>query len=150
MVHKAQHNADQQKVPLLTRKTSKPRTKKMFHSLRFFNPKSKTNTSPHKLSHGTIKKEVLNCFLLRTKAAFCTPRHCLLTKLSLVNTTPFLRYQRKILIFKGIWLSTPNNWPESLLSNYAIVHILHWKILIDCPNEGVLAIIKIHHQDILH
>jgi hypothetical protein len=102
MVHKAQHNADQHKVPLLTRKTSKPRTKKMFHPLRFFNPKSKTNTSPHKWSHGTIKKEVLNCFLLRTKAAFCTPRHCLLTKLSLVNTTPFLRYQRKILIFKGI------------------------------------------------
>jgi hypothetical protein len=64
---------DQHNVPLLTQKTSKPRTKKMFHSLRFFNPKSKTHTSPRKLSYVTIKKEVLNCFLLRTKATISTP-----------------------------------------------------------------------------
>jgi hypothetical protein len=31
------------------------------------------------------------------------PFHCLFTNLSLVNTTPFLRYQRKILIFNGIF-----------------------------------------------
>jgi hypothetical protein len=30
------------------------------------------------------------------------PFHFLFTRLSLVNTTPFLRYQRKILIFNGI------------------------------------------------
>jgi hypothetical protein len=31
------------------------------------------------------------------------PFHCLFTKLSFVNTTLFLRYQRKILIFRGIF-----------------------------------------------
>jgi hypothetical protein len=71
----------------------------VLHINRFTNTKSKTYTNPHKSSHGSIKKEVLNCFLLRTKATFCTP---LPMSLSLVNTTPFLRYQRKILIFKRI------------------------------------------------
>jgi hypothetical protein len=43
-----------------------------------------------------------NRLLPCTEATLIHPFHFLFAKLSLVNTTPFLRYQRKILIFKGI------------------------------------------------
>jgi hypothetical protein len=45
---------------------------------------------------------VQNSFLLCKKQHLVHPFHCLFTKLLLVNITPLLTYQRKILIFKGI------------------------------------------------
>jgi hypothetical protein len=61
------------KVPLLLRKASKPRTKKVLHTSGFVNSKSNCNATPHKSSHRAIEEEVLDCFLLRTKATLRTP-----------------------------------------------------------------------------
>jgi hypothetical protein len=93
---------DQHKVPLLTRKTSKPRTRKMLHSLRFLTPNVK-HTLPHIIwAMGQSKKRCWIVSFFAQKQQFVHPFQCLLTKLTLLNTTPFLRYQMKILIFKGI------------------------------------------------
>jgi hypothetical protein len=65
-------------------------------------PKAK-ETQPHtSLAIGQSKKRcwIVSCSV--QKRHLVHPFHRLLTKLSLVSTTPFLRNQRKILIFKGI------------------------------------------------
>jgi hypothetical protein len=90
------------KVPLPLRKTSKPRTKKMFHTIWPPDPKGETHYLPHELGHGAVKKQMLDRLGHTTETTFSTPPfHFLFARLSLVNTTPFLRYQRKILIFNG-------------------------------------------------
>jgi hypothetical protein len=96
------HYPDQHKVPLLFRKTSKPRTKRYPTSTGFLTPKVK-HTIPHtSLVMGQTKNRCRIDSYPAQKQHLIHPFHLLFTKLSLVNTTPFLRYQRKILIFKGI------------------------------------------------
>jgi hypothetical protein len=93
---------DQHKVHLLTRKTSKPRTKKGSTPSSFLTPNVK-HTLPHvSWAMGQTKKRCWIVSYSAQKQHLVHPFQCLLTKLSLVNTTPFLIYQRKILIFKGI------------------------------------------------
>jgi hypothetical protein len=69
----------------------------------FLIPKVK-HTIPHvSLAMGQSKNKCwINSDTLQ-KQHLVHPFHCLFTKLSLVNTTPFLRYQRKILILNGIF-----------------------------------------------
>jgi hypothetical protein len=58
---------------------------------------------PHNsLAMGQSKNRCWIVSCLVQKQHLVHPFHCLFNKLSLVNTTPFLRYQREILIFKGI------------------------------------------------
>jgi hypothetical protein len=58
---------------------------------------------PHKsLANGQAKKRCWIDSDTLQKKHLVHPFHFLFTRLSLVNTTPFLRYQRKILIFNGI------------------------------------------------
>jgi hypothetical protein len=53
-------------------KTYKPRTKKLISIYRFSNIKCNINWIPHHSGHWTIKKDVLNGFLLTAKAATYT------------------------------------------------------------------------------
>jgi hypothetical protein len=60
-------------------------------------------TIPHiSLAMGQSKNScwIVSCYV--QKQHLVHSFYCLFTKLSLLNTTPFLRYQRKILIFRGI------------------------------------------------
>jgi hypothetical protein len=66
-------HSNHNKVPSLLRKTSKPRTKKVLHTSGSVNSKSNGNTTPNKPSQRAVEKEVLDCFVLRTKATLRTP-----------------------------------------------------------------------------
>jgi hypothetical protein len=74
----------------------------MFHTIWPPDPKGETQYLPHELGHGAIKKQMLDRLGHTTEQHLVHPFHFLFATLSLVNTTPFLRYQRKILIFNGI------------------------------------------------
>jgi hypothetical protein len=72
-------------------------------SLGNLTPKLKHNIPHISLAMGQSKNKCWIDSDTPQKQQLVHPFHCLFTKLSLVNTTPFLRYHKKILIFSGIF-----------------------------------------------
>jgi hypothetical protein len=104
LIHKAQHIAAK---PIITRLLCLVEKLLNQGQKRCSTPSVLTLNIKHTLPHvcwaiGQLKKRCWIISCSAQKQHFVHPFQCLLTKLSLVNTTPFLRYQRKILIFKRI------------------------------------------------
>jgi hypothetical protein len=74
----------------------------MLNTTRPPNPKGETHNPPQEFSQWARKNRCRIDSDTSQKQHLVHPFHFLFTRLSLVNTTPFLRYHRKILIFNGI------------------------------------------------
>jgi hypothetical protein len=105
LIHKAQQNVTiliSTKFHGLLEKLLSQGPKRFSTSIGFVTPNVK-QTIPHICL--AMRQSKNRCWIVSAsiqKQHLIHPFHCLFTKLSLVNTNPFLRYQRKILIFRGI------------------------------------------------
>jgi hypothetical protein len=74
---------------------------------------------------------MLNALFWVKKQHFSSPFHFLLTRLSLVKITPWLRYQRKILIFKG-------SFTFQLMHLWGVPSYFIMSLYIDCVEKTLL------------